>query len=85
VSSTIGSLQTDDVAAVLAMSAYERAASAVATAMTELADTGVATDRVTAIVLKHFLAHFSGLQHEFEEFLRAMDLDADLAPSRASN
>jgi hypothetical protein len=79
VPSTIGSLQTDDVAAVLAMSAYERAASAVATAMTELAD----TDRVTAIVLKHFLAHFSGLQHEFEEFLRAMDLDADLAPSRA--
>ena len=76
-------LQSDDLAAVLAMSASEHAASAIATSITELTEAGVATDRITSVLLKHFLVHFSGLQEEFEGFLAGMELDEDLALSRA--
>jgi hypothetical protein len=76
-------LQSEDLAAVLAMSASERAASALATSIAELTENEIATDRMTAILLKHFMVHFSGLQEEFEQFLGAMEFDADLAPTRA--
>lgn len=76
-------LETDDLAAVLAMAACERAASAIATSITELVDAGVATDRVTAVLLKHFFVHFGGLHEEFERFLIGIECDADLAPTRA--
>ena len=76
-------LRSDDLAAVLAMSACERAASAIATSVAELTDSGAATDRMTAILLKHFLVHFTGLQQEFERLLGTTELDVDLALSRS--
>jgi hypothetical protein len=76
-------LSGEDLAAVLAMSACDRAGAAIATSITELSEAGAATDRMTAVLMKHFLIHFSGLQAEFEQFLRDMELDADLAPTRA--
>jgi hypothetical protein len=65
------------------MSACDRAGAAIATSITELSEAGVATDRMTAVLMKHFLVHFSGLQAEFEQLLGGMELDADLAPTRA--
>jgi len=76
-------LRSDDLAAVLAMSACERAASAIATSVAELSEAGAATDRMTAVLLKHFLVHFSGLQDEFERLIGPMELDAELAPTRS--
>lgn len=76
-------LRSDDLAAVLAMSACERAASAIATSVVELTEAGSTTDRMTAVLLKHFLVHFSGLQDEFERLLGPTELDADLALTRS--
>ena len=77
-------LRSDDLAAVLAISACERAAGAIATAVTELTEMGVGTDRITSILLKHFLIHFSTLQSDFEQLLKPLGVeDADLAPTRS--
>ena len=65
------------------MSACDRAGAAISTSITELSEARVATDRMTALLMKHFLVHFSGLQAEFEQLLGGMELDADLAPTRA--
>jgi hypothetical protein len=72
----------EDLAAVLAMSACDRAGAAIATSITELSEAGLATDRITAVLMKHFLVHFSGLQAEYEQLLGGIE-DADLAPTRA--
>jgi hypothetical protein len=76
-------LRSDDLAAVLAMSACERAASAIATAVTELTEAGAATDQMTAVLLKHFFVHFSTLQQEFERLIGPMSVDADLELTRS--
>jgi hypothetical protein len=77
-------LRFDDLAAVLAMSACERAAGAIATAVTELTESGAATDQMTAVLLKHFLVHFSSLENDFEQLIQPMSFeDADLAPARS--
>ena len=75
-------LDLDDLAAVLAMSAFDRAADAVATASAELRDQGI-SDVVTSVVVKHMLANFSGLEREFERLIRAADVAAEIGPSRA--
>ena len=72
----------DDLAAVLALSAYERAASAAATAAAELQDAGLG-ERAHEVLTKHVLANFSGLEAEFEQMLRAADDAVELGPSRA--
>jgi hypothetical protein len=76
-------LSSEDLAAVLAMSACDRAGAAIATSITELSEAGVATDRMTGVLMKHFLVHFSDLQAELEQLLAGIELDADLAPTRA--
>ena len=65
--------------------AYERriatknaAAAAIATAATELTEEGILTERMTSVLFKHLLVHFSGLEEEFEQLLRRTELDADL-------
>jgi hypothetical protein len=78
VTSSTAALRSDDLASVLALSAWERAATAIAAAITELAETGVATERDCAVLLKHFLVHLTGLQQEFEQFMGPADLDVDL-------
>ena len=75
---TSTSLRTNDLAAVLALSACSRAAAAIATAATELTEDGVLTERMTAVLVKHMLVHFSGLENEFEQLLRPTDLEAGL-------
>jgi hypothetical protein len=77
-------LRFDDLAAVLAMTACERAAGAIATAVTELTESGAATDQMTGVLLKHFLVHFSSLENDFEQLIQPMSFeDADLAPARS--
>jgi hypothetical protein len=77
-------LRFDDLAAVLAMTACERAAGAIATAVTELTEAEAVTDQMTAVLLKHFFVHFSTLQSDFERLISPMSFeDADLAPARS--
>ena len=66
------------------LSACERAAAAVATAVTELTEMGAATDQMTAVLLKHFFVHFSTLQNDFERLIGPIAIeDEDLAPTRS--
>ena len=64
-----------DATDLLVTAAYERAASALAGALEELRDSGRPLPEVAqAILLKHLLAHFDGLQAQARELL-----DPDLA------
>jgi hypothetical protein len=71
-----------DVADVVVVAVYERAAGALAGAIRDLEQLGDSRERVTAILLKRLLAHFDGLDAEIRDLL-APELDRRLAEAVA--